>query len=68
MRMHQSISRLIEIPANIAGIFAVDRAGRRITVSGGLLIGGLACLITGLVPEGITRRNAIDREKLKQNI
>lgn len=26
--------------------------GRRPTLSGGLIIGGLACLITGLVPEG----------------
>ena len=42
----------MEIPAYIGGIFVMDKLGRRPTLSGGLIISGIACLITGLVPEG----------------
>ena len=45
--------RLVEIPAYLAGRFAVDHVGRRLPLIGGLLVGGLACLATGLVPEGL---------------
>lgn len=44
--------RIVEIPAYIGGIFVMDKLGRRPTLSGGLIISGIACLITGLVPEG----------------
>ncbi|KAK4024994.1 hypothetical protein OUZ56_010492 [Daphnia magna] len=41
----------VEIPAYISGIFLVDKLGRKPTLSGGLIASGVACLITGLVPE-----------------
>ncbi|KAK4024948.1 hypothetical protein OUZ56_010443 [Daphnia magna] len=43
--------RAVEIPAYISGIFLVDKLGRKPTLSGGLIASGVACLITGLVPE-----------------
>ena len=46
-------SRIVEIPAYIAGMYAMDRIGRRPTLSSGLLVSGLACLVTGLAPSGI---------------
>jgi OCT family organic cation transporter-like MFS transporter 4/5 len=46
------IYRVVEIPAYIGGMFVMDKLGRRPTLSGGLIISGIACLITGLVPEG----------------
>lgn len=42
---------LIEIPAYICGIYLTDKAGRRPTLSISFIISGIACLITGLVPE-----------------
>lgn len=45
-------SRVIEIPACIAGIFVIDKIGRRNTLSGGLIFCGIACLIAGVLPEG----------------
>jgi len=45
-------NRLVEIPAYLAGRFAVDRVGRKVPLVVGLLAGGIACLATGLVPEG----------------
>ncbi|EFX70747.1 hypothetical protein DAPPUDRAFT_60927, partial [Daphnia pulex] len=41
----------MQIPAYIGGMFVMDKLGRRPTLSGGLIISGIACLITGLVPE-----------------
>merc|ERR1712071_267824 len=46
------LSMVAEVPSYLIGIFVMNRYGRRITLSGGLLLSGLACLITGLVPEG----------------
>lgn len=48
------IIRVVEIPAYLIGIYLVDKLGRRPTFSGGLILSGIACLITGLVPEGKT--------------
>lgn len=48
------IVRIVEFPAYIAGIFFMDKVGRRPTLSGGLILSGIACLITGVVPEGKT--------------
>ncbi|XP_046647945.1 organic cation transporter protein-like [Daphnia pulicaria] len=41
---------LVEIPAYIFGIYITDKVGRRLTLSVGLLISGVGCLITGLLP------------------
>jgi len=42
----------VDVPAYILGGFLVNWIGRRPTESVGLLICGLACLATGLVPDG----------------
>jgi len=42
---------VIEIPAQICVILAMNKAGRRITLSGGLILCGISCLATGLVPK-----------------
>ena len=44
--------RLIEFPAYISGMYATDKFGRRPTVGIGFIVSGLACLTTGLVPQG----------------
>lgn len=44
--------RVTEIPSGIAGIYSIRIFGHRTTLSGGLILGGIACLITGLVPVG----------------
>ena len=41
------------MPSYFIGICAVNRLGRRATLSGCFLGGGIACLITGLIPDGI---------------
>lgn len=41
----------MEIPAYFVGIFVIDKIGRRPTLSSGLIVGGVACLIVGLIPE-----------------
>lgn len=42
----------MEFPACIAGIFMMSKLGCRPTLSGGLILCGFTCLITGIVPEG----------------
>lgn len=49
------IIRVVEFPAYIGGIFIMGKLGCRATLSGGLILSGIACLITGLVPEGYTQ-------------
>ncbi|XP_046657878.1 organic cation transporter protein-like [Daphnia pulicaria] len=49
--LNYELSMVVEIPAYIGGMFVMDKLGRRPTLSGGLIISGIACLITGLVPE-----------------
>jgi len=44
------LSMVVEVPSYVVGIIVMNSVGRRFTLSGGLLISGLACLITGLVP------------------
>lgn len=46
------VSRLVEVPAYLFGMLAVDKIGRRPVLTGGLLISGLGCLIAGLAPVG----------------
>ena len=45
--------RLVEIPAYVCGMYITDKLGRRPTLGFGMVISGLSCLVTGLVPEGI---------------
>lgn len=45
--------RLVELPAYLLGLFVVDKLGRRTMLSGGLIISGVGCLVSGLVPTGI---------------
>lgn len=45
-----SLAMVTEIPSGIAGIYSIRIFGHRTTLSGGLILGGIACLITGLVP------------------
>ena len=44
--------RLVEIPAYLVGMFAVDRLGRRFIINITLILGGLFCLLAGVVPQG----------------
>jgi len=48
--INYEMTMVVEIPACIFGGYLMGVVGRRITVCGSLLIGGLACLATGLVP------------------
>jgi OCT family organic cation transporter-like MFS transporter 4/5 len=43
--------RLVEIPAYLVGMFAVDALGRRLIINITLILGGLSCLVAGLVPQ-----------------
>ena len=43
----------MEIPAIFSGMYATDKLGRRSILAVSLIFSGLACLTTGLVPEGI---------------
>ena len=52
MKYVDVVIRLVDIPAYVSVLFLMRKAGRRITLSGGLVFGGLSCLITGLVPTG----------------
>jgi OCT family organic cation transporter-like MFS transporter 4/5 len=42
----------VEIPAYVFFIYITEKIGRRLTISAGLMISGLGCLITGLLPAG----------------
>lgn len=45
--------RLVEIPAYLLGMLVVEKIGRRTMLCGGLVISGIGCLVSGLVPTGI---------------
>ncbi|XP_069956927.1 organic cation transporter protein-like [Cherax quadricarinatus] len=45
-------SMLIEIPSCIFSYFALDRLGRKGSLSFVLLLGGFSCFISGFIPEG----------------
>ena len=45
-------NRIVEIPAHVGSIISLEKLGRRFTLSASLLISGLACLATGLLPNG----------------
>ncbi|XP_072182317.1 organic cation transporter protein-like [Diadema setosum] len=49
------ISGAVEIPAYICSIFAIDIIGRKWTLSGSMLAGGVACLCTIFTPLGVWR-------------
>ena len=44
--------RLVELPGYFIGMYCMDKLGRRISVCGSIVVGGFACLATGLLPEG----------------
>ena len=47
-----SFYRFVEIPGSILGIYMMDKIGRRVTISGSMLLSGIACLSAGLLPTG----------------
>jgi len=53
----------VEIPAYILGKIIVNRFGRKPALMSGLLAGGLACLATGLVPQGINIQMKLIKKK-----
>nr|CAH0107522.1 unnamed protein product [Daphnia galeata] len=48
--INYELSMLVEIPAYIIGMFAVEKIGRRPMLSSGLLLSGIGCLTAGIVP------------------
>lgn len=46
------IFRLVEIPAYVIGMFAVDLLGRRAVITITFMLGGTFCLLAGIVPHG----------------
>lgn len=58
----------MEFPACIASIFIIDKLGCRPTLSGGLILCGVTCLITGLVPEGNKRCLYFTRRQLMNSL
>jgi len=48
--LNYELLMLVEIPAHVFSMFVMDKAGRRLTLTSGLIVSGLACLATGLVP------------------
>jgi len=49
--LNYGLSMLIELPSGIAGIYSMKKFGHRNTLCGGLIFGGIASLVTGLVPD-----------------
>lgn len=47
----------MEIPAYLIGMFAVDKLGRRLIINITLLVGGIFCLLAGIVPQGKHKLN-----------
>ena len=50
--MVDTLVRLVEIPAYVFAMFAIDRIGRKPTLYGCLFSTGINCLVTGLLPIG----------------
>jgi OCT family organic cation transporter-like MFS transporter 4/5 len=50
------ISGSVECFAVFVTCFTLDRFGRRICLAAGLIVGGIACLIYGLLPPGKYRK------------
>ena len=44
--------RFVEVPGLLFGMYFMDKAGRRMTVSGSMMLSGIACLSAGLSPAG----------------
>jgi len=42
--------RFVEVPGLLFGMYFMDKAGRRMTVSGSMMLSGIACLSAGLSP------------------
>ncbi|KAK7078545.1 hypothetical protein SK128_015727 [Halocaridina rubra] len=48
-----ALSGLIEIPACLIAVAVIDRLGRRITLCGFMLVGGIACLCIQVLPPSL---------------
>ena len=46
------IKRLVDLPAIVTVYFTAERFGRRLIINIGLILGGICCLIAGLVQTG----------------
>lgn len=53
--------RLVELPAYILGMFAMDYLGRRLVLNFTLLGGGIFCLVAGLVSKGKKKLNFLGK-------
>lgn len=48
-----ALNGLVEIPSGLVAMFMIDRLGRRITLCGFMLFGGVACLCIQLLPASL---------------
>jgi len=49
--LNYQLGMIIELPGYFIGMYCMDKLGRRISVCGSIVVGGFACLATGLLPE-----------------
>ncbi|XP_022110857.1 organic cation transporter protein-like [Acanthaster planci] len=50
-----AISAFVEFPSLIFSVFSLQYFGRRINLSGTMVLGGVACIITAFLEEGVAR-------------
>merc|ERR550517_2251075 len=51
--MNYLLSMIIEFPCSFFGVIAVERLGRRPTLCGCLILGGITCMIVGFIPKDL---------------
>ncbi|KAK4305397.1 hypothetical protein Pmani_022711 [Petrolisthes manimaculis] len=49
--MSTALNGLVEVPAGIIAISIIDKLGRRVTLCGFMLVGGMACLSIQFIPQ-----------------